>query len=151
MTTCTCNATSLPAGGAGGAAAGSDHVFPPWNVKAGQVQEVSDHLTFNGYIQRRVGMEAAPQTERLSDPVWNHGLDFFVCLLPWRYVDLQDPGFKVLVQHDVEAEELVAAVRSPNVHLQQSVDVRFGAENQHKREFRARFRNSLILWIKINL
>lgn len=45
-----------------------------------------------------------------------------VCL-PGRYVDLQDPGLEVLVQHDVKAEQLVAAVRSPNVHLQQAVDV----------------------------
>lgn len=65
MITCKCNATSLPAGGAGGAAAGGDHVFSSGNMKASQVQEVSDHLTFNGNIQRWVGMEAAPETHKL--------------------------------------------------------------------------------------
>lgn len=44
--------------------------------------------------------------------------------LPWRYVDLQDPGFEVLIQHDVKAEELVAAVCGPDVHLEQTVDIR---------------------------
>lgn len=88
------------AGGAGGATAGRHHVFFLGDTEAGEVQEVSDHLTFDGNVQRRVGMKT------------------------WRYVDLQDPGFEFLIQHDVEAEQLVAAVRCPKVHLQQTVHVR---------------------------
>lgn len=64
-----CTTASLPAGGAGGAAAGDDHIFSLGNTEASQVQEVSDHLTFNGNIQRCVGMEAGPETQQLHDVV----------------------------------------------------------------------------------
>lgn len=56
---------------------------------------------------------------------------FCVCVLPWWYVDLQDPGFEFLIQHDVKAEQLMAAVRCPKVHLQQTVNVRFWPDSQH--------------------
>lgn len=64
-----------------------------------------------------------------------------VCVLPWWYVDLQDPGFELLVQHDVKAEQLVAAIRCLKVHLQQAVNVRFGADDQHtgERSFHNRY------------
>ena len=64
-----------------------------------------------------------------------------VCVRPWWYVDLQDPGFELLIQHDVKAEQLVAAVRRLKVHLQQAVDVRFGADDQHRggRSFHSRY------------
>lgn len=50
--------------------------------------------------------------------------------LPGRNVDLQDPGFEVLIQHDVEAKELVAAVRRAKVHLQEAGNVRLGAADR---------------------
>lgn len=65
----------LPAGGAGGAATGGDHIFSLGNMKTSQVQEVSDHLTFNGKIQCCVGMEAGPETQQLENVVWKQ-----VCL-----------------------------------------------------------------------
>lgn len=55
----------------------------------------------------------------------------YACALPWRYVDLQDPGFELLIQHDVEAKQLVAAVRRPHVALQQVVDVRLRPDDRH--------------------
>lgn len=68
--------------------------------------------------------------------------NFFSCMflcvyvLPWWYVDLKEPGFQVLIQHDVKAEQLVAAIRCPYVHLEQAVNVRFWAVDQHRREVR---------------
>lgn len=62
-----CSTCSLPAGGAGGAAAGGDHVVFLRNTKASQVQEITDHLTFDGDIQRCVGMKAEPETQQLQD------------------------------------------------------------------------------------
>lgn len=46
-----------------------------------------------------------------------------VCVPPGRDVDFKQPRSKLLVQHDVEAEELVAAVRRPHVHVEQAKDV----------------------------
>lgn len=63
MCTLRCSTASLPAGGAGGAAAGHDHILFLGNAEARQVQEVSDHLTFNCNIQRCVGMEAGTETK----------------------------------------------------------------------------------------
>lgn len=62
------------------------------------------------------------------------------CALPGRYVDLQDPGFQVLIQHDVEAEELVAAVRRFDVHFHIAVNVRLGAGKQARQG--GRFKSS---------
>lgn len=59
-------ASCLPAGGAGDAAAAGEHILPVGNAKAGQIQEVSDHLTFDRNIQRRVGVEAVPKNTSTS-------------------------------------------------------------------------------------
>lgn len=56
--------TSLPAGGAGGTTAGGDDIIFLGNTKSSEIQEVFDHLTFDGNIQRCVGMEAAPKTQQ---------------------------------------------------------------------------------------
>lgn len=46
-------------------------------------------------------------------------------LRPRGDVHFQDPGLEVLVQHDVETEELMAAVGSPHIHLQQAGHIWF--------------------------
>lgn len=50
---------SPPVSAAGGAAAGRHHIFSSGQMEASQVQEVFDHLTFDGNIQGCVGVEAA--------------------------------------------------------------------------------------------
>lgn len=64
-----CSTSALPAGGAGSAAAGGDHVVFLRNMKTRQVQEISDHLTFDGNIQGCVGMKAEPETQQLNEGV----------------------------------------------------------------------------------
>lgn len=76
-------------------------------------------------------MEAEPETQRFEHLDVSLSAHMCVYVIPWWYVDLQYPGFQVLIQHDVKAKELVAAVRRPNVHLQQIDDVRFWADGQH--------------------
>lgn len=63
----TTSTSSIPGAGAGGAAAGGGRIFLLGNTEASQVQEVSDHLSFDGSIQRCVGMEARPETQKLQD------------------------------------------------------------------------------------
>lgn len=50
--------------------------------------------------------------------------------LPGGDVHFQDPRLEVLVQHDIEAEELVAAVRMPHVHSHQAVHVGLGPDGR---------------------
>lgn len=73
-----------------GAAAGRHHIFSSGQTEARQVQEVFDHLTFDGNIQGRVGVEAVEkQTSETPSAFMRTG----VCLSPRWYVDLQNPGF----------------------------------------------------------
>lgn len=52
--------------------------------------------------------------------------------LPWGNVDLQDPGLKVLIQHDVKTKELVATIGPPHIHLQQAGHVGFWPGHREK-------------------
>ena len=86
MIACRCVATSLPAGGAGGTAAGADDVIFLGNTKSSEIQEVFDHLPFNGNVQRRVGMEAASKTQQFVNHLCvlvHVGVRTNVCVLPW--------------------------------------------------------------------
>lgn len=37
--------------------------------------------------------------------------------LPRGNVDFQDPGLKVLIQHNIKPKQLMAAIRTPHIHL----------------------------------
>lgn len=63
-----------------------------------------------------------------------------VCLSPRGYVDLQNPGFKILIQHDVKTEQLVAAVRRLDIDLHQTENVRFWPD---RRRINAKFIKNL--------
>lgn len=52
--------------------------------------------------------------------------------LPWGNVDLQDPGLKVLIQHDVKTKELVTTIGPPHIHLQQAGHVGFWPGHREK-------------------
>lgn len=58
--------TFLPASWAGGTAA-EGHLFSSHrNPETSQVQQISDHLTLDGNIQGRAGMEAGGETEQVN-------------------------------------------------------------------------------------
>lgn len=46
-----CSGGSRPAGGAADAAASGEHVLSAGDAEAGQVEEVADHVTFDGDVQ----------------------------------------------------------------------------------------------------
>lgn len=70
---------SIPVSAAGGAAAWGQHIVFSGQMEASQVEEVFDHLTFDGNIQRCVGVEAA-ETRLEPTPFVSVALPVCVCV-----------------------------------------------------------------------
>lgn len=65
-----------------------------------------------------------PKSARLQQKQDHEDTGRVLLWVPWEYhlprgnVDFQDPRLEVLIQHDVKAKELMAAVGPPHIHLQ---------------------------------
>lgn len=81
------------------AAAGRHHIFSSGQTEASQVQEVFDHLTFDGNIQGCVGVEAVEiQTSETPSAFMRTGVCVGVCV-SLTLVICWPPGSRVLDSH----------------------------------------------------